>query len=267
MESKALKAPQSGAFLFCNIPYDVCMDLNPTIIYENEDVLVVNKPSGLVVHADGKSQEYTLTDWIISRYPEMKGVGEPLIIRKGNQEITIDRPGIVHRLDKETSGVLIIAKTGDAHAFLKEQFQNRKAHKIYLAVVWGNFKEDSGTIDAPIGKSRNDFRQWQAGGNPRGLLRDAHTDFRVLKRIQENGEHFCLCEVAPKTGRTHQIRVHMKYKGHPLVGDTLYAKNRPFALGFSRLALHAFKLSIELPSGEKREFVAPMPEEFEKLAK
>lgn len=239
----------------------------PTVIYEDQDVLVLDKPSGLMVHKDGKSQEYVLTDWIIEHYPEIKGVGEPLVIRNGKEETSIDRPGIVHRLDKETSGVIIIARHQKAHEFLKKQFQERLSEKTYLAVVWGNFKENSGTIDAPIGKSRNDFRQWQAGGNARGLLREAHTSFIVVNRIQENGEYFCLCEVKPKTGRTHQIRVHMKYLHHPLVGDTLYAKGRPFALGFERLALHAWKLEISLPSGKREEFQAKLPESFEKLAK
>jgi 23S rRNA pseudouridine1911/1915/1917 synthase len=190
-----------------------------------------------------------------------------LVIRAGKEETSIDRPGIVHRLDKETSGVMIVAKHQKAHEFLKKQFQDRLAQKTYWAVVWGNFTEDSGSVDAPIGKSRNDFRQWQAGGNARGLLRDAHTDFRVLKRMQENGEHFCLCEVRPKTGRTHQIRVHMKYLHHPLVGDSLYAPSRPLVLGFTRLALHAFRLSIGLPSGENRVFEAGPEEVFQKLAK
>lgn len=219
------------------------------------------------MHADGRTDEPTLTDWIVSKYPEIQGVGEPLVIRKGNKEEVIDRPGIVHRLDKETSGVLIVAKTNTAHAFLKEQFQNRTAHKTYLAVVWGNIKEDEGVIDAPIGKSKNDFRKWQAGDKARGTMREATTEFRVLKRIQENGEYFCLCEVEPKTGRTHQIRVHMKYIHHPLVGDSLYAENRPYMLGFSRLALHALSLKIQLPDGTSHEFRSETPEVFQAIVK
>ncbi len=239
----------------------------PTIIYEDQDILVLDKPSGLMVHKDGKSEEYVLTDWILENYPEIQGVGEPLVIRNAKEEMVIDRPGIVHRLDKETSGVIIVAKHQKAHEFLKTQFQDRLTEKTYLAVVWGNFKEDEGRIDVPIGKSRNDFRQWQAGGNARGVLREAETSFRVLNRIQEGGEHFCLCEVRPKTGRTHQIRVHMKYLHHPLVGDTLYAKGRPLVLGFSRLALHAWKLSVLLPNGKRQEFQALPEESFQKLAK
>lgn len=271
------------------------MDLQPRIIFENDDVLVLDKPAGLVVHADGRNNEPTLTDWLVAHYPEIKGVGEPMVLsvpesriknkELKNQEnpkdfpgdlkpntynlqpITIDRPGIVHRLDKETSGVLIVAKNQDAHAFLKEQFQNRTTEKTYLAVVWGNIKEDEGVIDAPIGKSKNDFRKWQAGEKARGTMREAKTEFKVLKRIQENGEYFCLCEVKPKTGRTHQIRVHMKYIHHPLVGDSLYAENRPYALGFSRLALHALSLKIQLPDGSFHEFRSEIPEAFARLAK
>lgn len=243
------------------------MALEPTIIFENNDVLVLDKPAGLVVHADGRSSEPTLTDWIVSHYPEIQGVGEPLLVRKGKEEIAIDRPGIVHRLDKETSGVLVVAKTNVSHAFLKEQFQNRTTEKTYLAVVWGNIKEDGGTIDAPIGKSKSDFRKWQAGEKARGMMREAKTEFKVLKRIQENGEYFCLCEVKPKTGRTHQIRVHMKYIHHPLVGDSLYAENRPYVLGFSRLALHALSLRIQLPDGSFHEFQSKIPESFQAIVK
>jgi len=240
------------------------MELTPTIIFEDENVLVVDKPSGLVVHADGRTNQPTLTDWVVLNYPEVEGVGEPLIVRKGETENSIDRPGVVHRLDKDTSGVMVLAKNQETHQFLKKQFQNRTTEKTYLCAVWGNIKEDSGTIDSPIGKSRKDFRQWQAGENTRGTLREAVTDFSVLNRIGEDGEHFCLCEVKPKTGRTHQIRVHMKYLHHPLVCDTLYAEKRPEALGFSRLALHAWKLSVEIPNKGQMEFESEIPEEFAK---
>lgn len=269
------------------------MELTPTIIYEDRNVMVVDKPSGLMVHSDGRSKETTLADWFVSVCPEAKGVGEPLVLRTPesrikNQESSdqknpedfsdvstpktshlkptvIDRPGIVHRLDKDTSGVMILAKNQKTHAFLKEQFQSRTTEKTYLCAVWGNIKEESGTIDAPIGKSRKDFRQWQAGERVRGTLREAVTDFTVLKRIQENGEYFCLCEVKPKTGRTHQIRVHMKYLHHPLVCDALYADKRPQALGFDRLALHAWKLEIDISEEGRKEFVSEIPEEFQKL--
>lgn len=254
-------------FLFLNISYDTTMELTLKIIYEDENLIVLDKPSGLLVHHGGRDNEHTLTDWLLEKYPEMRGVGEPLIIRNGKEEIQIDRPGIVHRLDKDTSGIMVVAKNQTTHAFLKEQFQNRTTQKTYLALVWGNIKEDEGVIDAPIGKSKKDFRQWQAGEGSRGLKREAQTYFKVLNRLQENGEYFCLCEVKPKTGRTHQIRVHMKYIHHPLVCDTLYAGNRPQALGCTRLALHAWKLEIEIPGQGIREFATELPEIFKRVAK
>lgn len=260
-----LRGPSGPLFLFLKFSYDTTMELTPTIIYEDVNVMVVNKPSGLLVHSDGRSKEPTLVDWFLSVCPEAKGVGEPLVIRKGDEERVVDRPGIVHRLDKDTSGVMILAKNQDTHQFLKKQFQNRTTQKTYLCAVWGNIKEESGVIDAPIGKSRKDFRQWQAGEKARGTLREAVTEFTVLKRIQENGEYFCVCEVKPKTGRTHQIRVHMKYLHHPLVCDSLYADKRPQALGFDRLALHAWKLEIDIPEVSRKEFVSEIPEGFQKL--
>ncbi len=274
-------------FLFPNISYDThTMKLTPTIIFEDENLIVLDKPSGLLVHHDGKNKEYALTDWLLENYPNMKGVGEPMVLsvsesRIKNQEsmcqknpsdfsgtltpLVVDRPGIVHRLDKDTSGVMVVAKNQEIHAFLKQQFQERSVTKTYICVVWGNIKEDFGTIDAPIGKSKKDFRQWRAGDKARGLMREAHTSFEVLKRIQENGEYFAVCRVFPKTGRTHQIRVHMKYIHHPLVGDTLYAQSKPYVLGFSRLALHAESLCFKLLSGEEKTFHSEIPEEFKNL--
>lgn len=253
-------------FLFPNISYDThTMKLTPTIIFEDENLIVLDKPSRLLVHHDGRDNEYTLTDWLLEKYPEMRGVGEPLMIRNRKEEKQIDRPGIVHRLDKDTSGVIVIAKNQETHTFLKQQFQERSVTKTYICVVWGNIKEDFGTIDAPIGKSKKDFRQWQAGDKARGLMREAYTSFEVLKRIQENGEYFAVCRVFPKTGRTHQIRVHMKYIHHPLVGDALYAQSKPYVLGFSRLALHAESLCFKLLSGEEKTFHSEIPEEFKNL--
>lgn len=244
--------------------------MTPEIIYENENVLVLNKPAGLIVHGDGKTSEKTLCDWVLENYPEMENVGEPMDI---NGEI-IKRPGIVHRLDKETSGVMILAKNQETFYFLKEQFQNRKAVKVYNTVVWGNIKNDEGVIDAPIGRHSKDFRQWSAMRGARGQMREAVTEYKVLARFEEGGEKFVFLEVRPKTGRTHQIRVHMKYLNNPIVGDKLYAENRPYVLGFERVALHARSLTIEIPeeglpaqTGVKT-FEAPYPEDFiELLAK
>lgn len=236
----------------------------PEIIYEDENVLVLNKPAGLVVHDDGKEREEkekTLCDFVLEEYPEMENVGEPIDTGKD----IIKRPGIVHRLDKETTGAIILAKNQNTFYFLKEQFQNRNVEKVYNTVVWGNIKDDRGTVDAPIGRNGKDFRQWSATRGARGQLREAVTEYKVLSRFEDGGEKFAFLEVRPKTGRTHQIRVHMKYLNNPIVGDMLYAENRPYVLGFKRVALHARSLSIEIPEKGKKTFEAPYPEDFVNL--
>lgn len=250
------------------------------IIYEDEFVLGLDKPSGLMVHGDGRSKEKTLVDWLNKKYPELVEVGEPQTLHPptGGGEI-IKRPGIVHRLDRETSGVILVAKTQEAHQFLKEQFQNRKVEKIYNAVVWGNFLEDkmSGVIDKPIGRSASDFRRWSAEFGAKGELREAVTEYRVLlphpdpllAKERENQNQFSYLEVRPKTGRTHQIRVHLKSISHPVVCDKLYGAGKVCdgsegCLGFSRLALHALSIKLELPSGAHIKIESQLPEEFEK---
>ena len=246
------------------------------IIYEDENVLVLNKPAGLVVHSDGKTKEETLSDWVMENYPEMENVGESMDLKdKTGDIITIKRPGVVHRLDRETSGAIVLAKNQDTFSFLKEQFQERKVKKVYNAVVWGNIKTDEGVVDAPIGRSGKDFRQWSATRGARGQLREAITEYKVLARFsahegyvsdkEEDGEKFVFLEVRPKTGRTHQIRVHMKYLNNPIVGDSLYAEGRPYVLSFKRVALHARSLTIEIPEKGQKTFEAPFPEDFTDL--
>lgn len=227
------------------------------ILYENPHVLVLNKPAGLVVHHDGKTEEPALTQWITAHYPTIAGVGEPFVKSDGT---VLDRPGIVHRLDKGTSGALLVAKDQETYLWLKHQFQSRLVDKTYHAFVHGTFKGDRGVIDKPIGKSPADFRRYSAQPGARGELREARTDYRVLKMNPE----YSYVEVRPKTGRTHQIRVHFKALHRPVVCDTLYAPNLPCALGFSRLALHAQKLGVTLPQGERIEIEAPLPEDFVK---
>ena len=150
------------------------------ILYEDKDILAIDKPSGISVHADGRSKEKTITDWVIKNYPKLKGVGEPMIF---NDE-EIDRPGIVHRLDKETSGVLLLAKNQKAYEFLKNQFKGREIKKTYNAIVLGWVKDDRGTIRKPIGRSPSDFRKRLAGRGARGELREAVTEYSVLKRFE-----------------------------------------------------------------------------------
>ncbi len=230
-----------------------------TILYEDKDIVVVNKPSGIVVHPDGKSKGPFITDWVLENYPKAKNVGEPVETKEYG---IIERPGIVHRLDRDTSGVLLIAKTKAGHAKLKEQFQERTVVKKYLTFVYGEIKDRFGIINRPIGRSPNDFRRWSATRGARGEMRDAETWYVLLSyRVG-----YSFLEIEPKTGRTHQIRVHFKAVNHPVVHDTLYApekiKEKPNALGFKRNALHAYSLEFTNTVGKKIKVVAPLPADF-----
>jgi len=230
------------------------------VLYEDDGVVVINKPAGLVVHADGKREEPTLTDWVEKNYPESKGVGEPLTI--SNFDV-IHRSGIVHRIDRETSGVMLVAKNQPAFLHFKKQFQDRAVNKIYHAFVYGKMKDDDGIIDRPIGRSKKDFRQWSAQRGARGTMREAVTHYKVMAR----GGGFSFVEVIPKTGRTHQIRVHFKAVNHPIVSDSLYAPKKEKGLEFERLALHAYSIEFNSVDGKRIKVVAPYPEDFEKAVK
>lgn len=232
--------------------------MSPEIIYENEDFLIINKPAGLVVHSDGKTKEETLCDWLLENYPEIENVGEPMQI---DDEI-IKRPGIVHRLDRETSGVMVVVKNQEAFEYFKNAFKNREVNKTYNAFVFGFVKEDFGKVDAPIGRSKSDFRKWSAQRGARGQMREALTEYKVLARFEDSGEKYSFVELNPKTGRTHQIRVHMKYLNHPIVGDELYGGKVYKGLGFKRTALHARNLRFKDMNGEEYDFEAPYPEDF-----
>ncbi len=231
----------------------------PEILFENDLFLAINKPAGLVVHSDGKTREATLVDWLIENYPEIENVGEPLVLADGT---VIKRPGIVHRLDRETSGVMIIAKTPESFEYFKNAFKNRDIAKTYNAFVFGHVKEDEDTIDAPIARSKSDFRKWSAQRGARGEKRSAITDYKVLKRFESDGQKFTFLELSPKTGRTHQIRVHLKYLNHPIVGDELYGGKVYAGLGFERTALHARRIAFTGPEGEAYVFDSPYPEDF-----
>ena len=232
------------------------------IIYEDSDVLVVNKPSGLIVHPDGKTEEETLCGWAVKKYPEIDGVGEPLVLSDGKE---IKRHGIVHRLDRETSGVMVLSKNQDSFLHLKEQFGDRNVKKTYNAFVYGKLKEKEGVIDKPIGRSSGDFRKWTAESYTRGKEREAKTEYKVLEYGEDKDISFI--EAKPFTGRTHQIRVHFKAMNNPIVCDSLYAPKRPCELGFKRLALHARILSFSLKSGEKLTLEADFPEDFSSALK
>jgi 23S rRNA pseudouridine1911/1915/1917 synthase len=259
--------------------------MDVTVIYEDDQLLAVNKPDGLAVHEDGRSDGPFLTDWVRRERPAMVGVGEPMRLQNGT---LIDRPGVVHRIDRETSGILVLAKTQDAFECLKEQFKTRKIEKEYRAFVWGALTEPHGTIDRPIGRSRKDFRLWSAGKDAGGQLRPAVTRYTVLgvnseqsrvhsesgvnstERTLGNTRHsslvthhsFSYLSLEPKTGRTHQLRVHLKAIGHPIVCDSRYAPKRGQALGFERLALHAHTLVLTHPNGTRLVLEAPLPDDF-----
>lgn len=238
--------------------------MDPTIIYEDETVLVIHKPAGLIMHSDGRTVEPSVAEWVIGRYPSLSTVGESWTSPQGE---VVPRPGIVHRLDRGTSGVVILAKTQEAYVFLKQQFQDRVAEKRYRALVYGHPKQDQGVIEAEIMRIRSVPPRWGvAREGEEKKHRVAITAWEVLARGTDpaTGEKVAYLEASPKTGRTHQIRVHLKHLNHPVMCDPLYAKGRPCLLGFSRPALHAFSLTITLPSGERRTFEAPLPEDFTK---
>ena len=236
--------------------------MNPEIIYEDNDIVAVNKPSGLLVHGHQNSSEKTLADWVLDKYPEAKEVGEPLKLNNGE---VIKRPGIVHRIDRETSGVILIAKTKEGFEHLKKQFQNREIEKIYRTFVWGNFPELQGVINKPIGRSAHDFRKKSSEKGKIGVEREAITEYKVLKQSRVEDDHlhkFAYLEVYPKTGRTHQIRVHLKSIGRPVVCDFLYAPKKPKALGFERLALHAFSIKFKNLAGDTVVAESSLPQDF-----
>ena len=231
----------------------VKVQLVPVVLFADEHIVVVDKPAGLVVHADGRTTEPTLSDWVLERYPHLKEVGGLHML---DSERYAPRVGILHRLDRETSGVILIAKDDETFYFLQRQFLDHSIEKTYNAFVEGVLDEKEGTIDFPIGRSRSDFRQWTTGDDARGTLRAATTVFRV--RNEHGG--FSFLELKPQTGRTHQLRVHLKAIGHPIVCDKRYGS--VCALGFTRLALHATSITIELKNGERKKFTAPFPQDF-----
>ncbi len=236
------------------------------IIFENDDLVVINKPIGVMVHADGHSKDDTLVDWFLEKYPDSRGVGEIQLSPKGE---TLERSGVVHRLDRDTSGVLIMVKTQDAHEHFKTQFHDRLAKKEYRAFVYGPVREKWGIIDRAIGRSASDFRMRSAQRGAKGMMRDAVTEWECIGQGRYNDEDFSYLKLKPKTGRTHQIRVHLRAIERPVVGDQLYAAHvipRSNNLELDRMALHAHILEIALPNGEAERFIAPVPQSFEDAA-
>jgi 23S rRNA pseudouridine1911/1915/1917 synthase len=228
------------------------------VLYEDANILAIDKPSGISVHTDGRTREKTIADWVLENYPKLKGVGEPVTFN----EQEIDRPGIVHRLDRDTSGVLIIVKNQKAFAYYKKQFMDRTIKKTYIAIVNGWVKDDHGVINKPIGRSPTDFRRRLAGRGARGELREAVTEYKVLKRFKISKNKYTYLEIKPKTGRTHQIRVHMKFLNHPVVCDSLYNPNGLCPKNMPRMALHAKSIEFKNLKDRTIKVESKNPKEF-----
>ncbi|MFQ5340149.1 MAG: RluA family pseudouridine synthase [Anaerolineae bacterium] len=239
----------TGDVVIARVPPEEEAELIPQpmplhVVYDDDDVVVVNKPAGMVVHPAPGHQAGTLVNALLARFPEIAGLAE------GEHEPT-RRPGIVHRLDKQTSGLILVAKHEAARQFLQRQFKEREVQKTYIALVEGRLQPPSGIIDAPIGRHpqrRQRMAVLQRSGRP------AKTVYHLIEYLND----YSLISVQPITGRTHQIRVHLAAIEHPVVGDGVYGYRRQ-RLGIGRQFLHAWKLALTLPSGEAREFIAPLP--------
>lgn len=228
--------------------------VDPAIIYEDAQIAVLDKPAGLMVHPTANGEAGTLADFLVARWPQLRAVGDNPALR----------PGIAHRLDRDTSGLMVVAKTSEAFAALKQAFQSRNMEKRYVALVHGVPKQPSGVIDLPIGHSAHTSTKRAVRRGARDLRgeREALTHWKVRQRYHE----YTLLEVRPKTGRTHQIRVHLAAIGHPIVGDRLYGARRgkrgAEALGLKRQFLHASYLSFALPGGGRFAFESDLPRDL-----
>jgi len=213
------------------------------ILFEDDDLIVINKPAGMTVHPGAGHHEHTLVNALLHHCSTLSGIGGK------------ERPGIVHRLDKETSGCLVAAKNDIAHRELSKQFATRTVEKIYLALVAGKLRKQTGVIEEKIGRHPVQ-RKRMSVSSPRG--REARTEYRVL-RLNEQAS---LIECRLHSGRTHQIRVHLHHLGHPVLGDKIYGLR--FAKNFPRQMLHAWKLGFRhTRTGERKNFEAPLPDDFE----
>jgi 23S rRNA pseudouridine1911/1915/1917 synthase len=219
------------------------------------------------VHEDGKKDgSPTVVEWFVRRLPAAAGVGESGYSPQGE---LLDRSGVVHRLDKETSGILVLTKHQEAHQFLKKQFKHRSVYKEYRAFVYGQIHDRWGTVNRPIGRSSKDHRLRSAMKGAKGTMREAITDFERIGVGEYAGEPFSYLKLIPKTGRTHQLRVHLRAIDRPIVSDTVYGAYKIESsnnLLLNRLALHAHILEFDLLSGSRERFIAPVPQVFEEAA-
>ena len=232
----------------------------PRILFETNELLVLDKPAGLIVHSDGRTIEPSVAEWVLVHYPALAGVGVPWTSPQGE---VVPLPGIVHRLDRTTSGVMLIAKTNEMYAYLKKQFKERRVDKTYLAYVYGRMEEEEGEIVAEIVRSSDHPKRWVARPIDKSNKRAAITKWSMLQRTEDlqTGAPISFLEIKPETGRTHQIRVHLASIGHPIVADHLYADGCLPLLDFQRPALHADSLSLAI-GGQSRTFRAELPEDF-----
>lgn len=226
--------------------------MNLDVIYEDENLIALNKPAGLLVHGNSggegkRAGEDTLVDWLETNCPEVAGVGDSPDLR----------PGIVHRLDKDTSGIILVARHQAYFEYLKSLFKKRKIKKVYRAVVLGRFKDKEGSINTPISIKAGSVKRTAYKG------KDAKRAFTQYKVLDELGE-FSHIEVYPKTGRTHQIRVHLNSINHPVAGDKLYGGKRA-AGAADRQMLHAYSLEFPIRPGERVTLVADPPEDFRRF--
>ena len=218
-----------------------------SIVYEDKDICVVNKPRGMVVHPAVGNESGTLVNALLYHFGDLSTIGGEI------------RPGIVHRIDKMTSGLLVVAKNDLAHEELARQFSDHSAHRSYIALVAGNIKEDSGTVDAPIGRHPTDRKRMAVVPNGRRAV----THYRVLYRFNV----VTVLGLELETGRTHQIRVHMAHIHHPVVGDQVYGSGKN-ALDMEGQALHGWRLQLTHPvTGERMSFVAPLPTDMQRALK
>ena len=245
---KAGRVLKIGEEISVNIPDPVKLDLEAEnipldIIYQDKDIAIINKPQGMTVHAGNGTHGSTLVNALLYHLDSLSGINGVI------------RPGIVHRIDKDTSGLLVVAKNDAAHLSLSEQIKNKTCHRIYLALLEGTVKQNDGIIDTFIGRSDKNRTMMAVKDSGRRAV----THFKVLKRYKE----FTFAEFRLETGRTHQIRVHCKYIGHPIVGDPVYGyEKQKFKLNGQ--LLHAWKLELTHPStGERMSFEAPLPDYFQ----
>jgi len=229
-----------------------------SIVYEDQNLLVLNKPAGLITHPKNiNDKQDSVTGWIIEKYPKLKSIGEPFIA-SGKE---VPRSGVVHRLDKETSGLLVVAKNNESFFYLKKMFQERKIKKNYLALVEGIPKEKTGTISSPLGRIGLK-RTTKIIGKKLIDKKEAETSYKVLR----NFKNFTLLELMPKTGRTHQIRVHLNSIGHPITGDQIYGfKKTALPPKLDRLFLHAYKLEFTDPAGKKLVLETDLPDDLQNI--